>query len=473
MAEQNYPLLLLPTPTIADRDPGHGGGSKIHRPPIERQSARIGPKFTTLNQVFEARRLSLQQLAPGENPELVLVLETIGAVDDFAKAVAKVPTLEWLVEWEEDGIPPDDDFYEVDKQGNKKDKSLSGRLFLLGTNREALDQLLTLWNRYRIDPTAKFDRGLAPFRHVFEQLKDSRPWSIEDRVGKDVREYWQGRLDENAQTIRFEIEAWYSAAQGKNETARVQITSRVNQLGGQVLSRVLLTEIAYHGFLVELPGAALAAILGGETPELVLSDRIMFFRPKAQSITKAPEVGEVIPFDGAAGEVAAPPIVALLDGLPMQNHVLLAGRIEVDDPDGWEAGYEAKDRTHGTAMASLILRGELDAGATPLTRRLYVRPVLRPDPTDNYHDRRHEHTPDDVLLIDLIHRAVKRICEGDAGEPPAAPTVRVINLSIGDDSRVFDRVMSPWARLLDWLAFKYRVLFVVSAGNDSGALRTL
>jgi hypothetical protein len=26
--------------------------------------------------------------------------------------------------------------------------------------------------------------------------------------------------------------------------------------------------------------------------------------------------------------------------------------------------------------------------------------------------------------------------------------------------------MSPWARLLDWLAFRYAVLFIVSAGND-------
>jgi hypothetical protein len=30
--------------------------------------------------------------------------------------------------------------------------------------------------------------------------------------------------------------------------------------------------------------------------------------------------------------------------------------------------------------------------------------------------------------------------------------------------------MSPWARLLDWLAFKYGVLFTVSAGNDLSAL---
>ena len=32
-------------------------------------------------------------------------------------------------------------------------------------------------------------------------------------------------------------------------------------------------------------------------------------------------------------------------------------------------------------------------------------------------------------------------------------------------------IFLPWARLLDWLAFKYRVLFVVSTGNCDGTLR--
>jgi len=121
-------------------------------------------------------------------------------------------------------------------------------------------------------------------------------------------------------------------------------------------------------------------------------------------------------------------------------------------------------------MASLIIHGELDAGLPPLARPIYVRPLLRPDPADG-NARRSERTPTDVLLIDLIHRAVKRICEGDAAQPAVAPSVRVINLSIGDDHRLFERELSPWARLLDWLAYKYRVLFVVSAGNCDGGLR--
>ena len=191
----------------------------------------------------------------------------------------------------------------------------------------------------------------------------------------------------------------------------------------------MIADIGYHGFLVELPAQAVAGVLDGATPELVLSDRIMFFRPKAQSIT-----------DGVAEESAMadaivsqpsdkPPVVALLDGLPLQNHQRLQGRLRIDDPDGWEGNYEVKDRVHGTAMASLILNGELDADAQPLDRPLYVRPILRSDLTDSYNTRRRD-TQDDVL-IDLVHRAVKRICEGDAGEGPAAPSVRIINLSVG------------------------------------------
>lgn len=190
----------------------------------------------------------------------------------------------------------------------------------------------------------------------------------------------------------------------------------------------------------------------------------MYFRPRAQCIVE-PETPEAsIPAPAVAGDVIGTPVIALLDGFPLQNHPLLAGRLVIDDPDGWEATYEVKDRIHGSAMASLIIHGELDSDPAPLRRPVYVRPVLRPDPTD-IRSRRAEMTPNDVLLVDLIHRAVKRICEGDADNPPAAPTVRVINLSIGDEHRVFDRELSPWARLLDWLSFKYRVLFIVSAGN--------
>jgi hypothetical protein len=95
----------------------------------------------------------------------------------------------------------------------------------------------------------------------------------------------------------------------------------------------------------------------------------------------------------------------------------------------------------------------------PLPRRLYVRPVMRPNANGD------ERTPPDRLLVDVIHQAVRRIKEGDGAQPAVAPSVVVINLSLGDETRPYARTMSPLGRLLDYLSNRYRVLFLASAGN--------
>ena len=76
-----------------------------------------------------------------------------------------------------------------------------------------------------------------------------------------------------------------------------------------------------------------------------------------------------------------------------------------------------------------------------------------------------EAVSDDTLVVDLLHRAVRRLFEGEGDEPAVSPDVAVINLSIGIGDRPFDQALSPLARLLDWLAWRYKVLFVISAGN--------
>ena len=72
--------------------------------------------------------------------------------------------------------------------------------------------------------------------------------------------------------------------------------------------------------------------------------------------------------------------------------------------------------------------------------------------------------------MDKIHEAVRRLFEPEAGQ--VASNVRIINLSIGIRYREFYNIISPLARLLDWLSYKYRVLFIVSAGNHPEAIDT-
>jgi hypothetical protein len=223
--------------------------------------------------------------------------------------------------------------------------------------------------------------------------------------------------------------------------------------------------IAYHGLLAELPANAIRAIVENPTTELVKCENVMFFRPVGQMVVgdKSPEgdveIAQIEEMPLPTGD----PVVALFDGVPLANHRLLAGRLVVDDPDNWEADYAASERVHGSSMASLIVHGDLNQPQPPLSRPVYVRPIMKPL---NWFDTpRPEGIPENCLAVDLIHRAVKRLFEGDQGEGPAAPQIKVINLSIGDRARQFTQSMSPMARLLDWLSVKYGVLFVVSAGN--------
>jgi hypothetical protein len=455
------PLLLFPRPVPSEKDKRPPGRPNVHFPSAQRQIERLSPKFGVLQSAFDAGRIRLQAVAPADEPELVVVFETIGSIENFIGAVRKTSGLEWLLEADVADIEPDDDFY--DRQN--KEKALGGRIYLLGSNRQALAEIISLWNRYRADPRIKLERGLGKWKEVFKHLRDVRFWGARDRIGPDVREYWEHRLALGEQAIRFEIEAWCYVSQEKNDRTKMELGRLVGEIGGRILGAALIQDIAYHGFLVEIPADGVRSLLGDAPPALVLSERVMLFRPRGQALP--PPAGDDRRLPGVEGSARAPsgsPVVGLLDGLPLQNHPLLAGRLMLDDPDGWESEYPAKERAHGTAMASLILYGELDGPRIPLARPIYARPIMRPDPADTRVPRR-EATPDDMLLIDLVHRSVRRMFEGEGDHPATAPTVKAINLSVGDPLKSFDTELSPWARLLDWLASKYQVLFVLSAGN--------
>jgi hypothetical protein len=118
-------------------------------------------------------------------------------------------------------------------------------------------------------------------------------------------------------------------------------------------------------------------------------------------------------------------------------------------------------------MASLIVWGDLnEANRTPIPHPLYVRPIMCPVfPPEWTKQEPFERVPEGMLAIDLVHRAVRRLFEPEGNANPAAPDVALINFSIGILDRPFSGSLSPLARLLDWLSWKHKVLFVVSAGN--------
>lgn len=462
------PLLVLPTPVepVERRKRGGGSGS-FQRPSRERQMERLAPRFEQLQQTLEARRTRLQTDSQGVVPEEVVVLETVGTVEDFVRAVERIPGMEWLAEVEEGDIPPDDDFFALNSGGEEQpDKRLRGRLFMLFTNQGALQQMLSLWEDWQNGEQLPY--GFGKWKTLFEQLRDVRTWGVQDRLLEThVLRDWQERVEHGQEVIPCEIELWHRQTPEQRRAARDRVAELVANRGGRIVTEANIEDIGYHALLVHLPIAAVSDLVGQPHNDaaLVQCEQIQFFRASGQMAAVMPDeelqrAEEVPERELPDGE----PVVALFDGLPLQAHQRLEGRLIVDDPDGFEADYPANERRHGTTMASLVVHGDLEAGETPLLRPLYVRPILQPDSRD-WRSPRLEAVPQNTLAVDLIHRAVRRLFEGEGGEPPAAPNIAVVNLSIGIRDRLFEGTQSPLARLLDWLAWRYRVLFVVSAGN--------
>ena len=232
-----------------------------------------------------------------------------------------------------------------------------------------------------------------------------------------------------------------------------------------MVTSAVITGIDYHGLLADLPRSAVETVLqqGPDSIQLLTAGEVMFVSP-ARPMSIATDELVANPADVAPDAAAPtePPRVALLDGLPLANHTELVGRVVIDDPDGRAERYTSStDQVHGTAMASLICRGDLNSRSRALSTPLYARPIMEPHPF--FTDR--ETVAPDELLVDLVHRCFRRMLEGDGDHAAEAPSVRIVNLSIGDPARIFARRLSPLARLLDWLAYQYNVIVLVSAGN--------
>lgn len=464
------PLILFAQPSIADKEKKHSGVNQFHKPTYDRQLARISPKFAVLQSALEKGNVRMTNSANAIDPEYTLVFETAGDPSGFFIAINtlknRYPNVEWIMELS-NSCPNDEDFYIINKDGKRNDnKLLSTKIFCILTNQEALSQILSLWNNFKTNENFEFDRGLTGFKHLFLTLKDVHQWGIQERIeDTGLLEDWATELiDEDIIAVKTQIELFYRTSDGKRNYAEHKVCDLIVSIGGKVISKSLIPEIHYHAILAEIPRKYAQSIIDREEVELILADEIMFMKGSGQTVT----VG-MLESDGDAIIESAPtriynePIVALFDGMPQENHPLLSNLLIVDDPDSLGTNYPVDERIHGTSMASLILRGQDMNSIKKDVHRIYIRPIMKSQ--RNFHGKIQEYIPNEFLLVDKIHECVRRLFEHSAGK--VAPTVRIINLSIGIVYREFYNLISPLARLIDWLSYKYRILFIVSAGNHS------
>lgn len=471
MSEESRPLLALGAPEAGERFKRRPPAMpRLARVSAARQGERLTPQFRALAEAFDARRAQLTDGQGGElDPDLVLVFDLAGTVEAFRNAINRIDGLEFLSEFLDESSEPDDDFYMV-SQGARTDGDVQHSLQLVMSNSTAVAQLVTLFEQWQQDPEIAFAHGLGKFKTAFQQLRAIRRWGPADRIRETgLLESWResvALVGQSLSSVGVEIELWFRQDAEQRRSAEAHLTEIVLESGGRVISRSEIEDISYHALLVELPRQQVEAVFanGAATIGLLAADEVMFVSPYLPMSVSAPPVDNdssvVVP---PATRPAESPRIALLDGLPFANHDALADRLVIDDPDGLADTYPAGSRHHGTAMASLILHGDLSSPGEPLSRPLYVRPILQPHPLNS----RSEIAAQGQLLVDVIHRAVRRIVEGEGQRAAAAPSVRIINLSIGTETRALVRRISPLGRLLDWLSFEFNLLFVVSAGNHS------
>lgn len=464
-----YPPLLLPPAQPGAKRRRGGGPPALHRPGRQRQTARLGPKFSALEQALEAQALSIGGDVVDQDPELVLVFEVSTSLARFAAAVGNVEGLELLLDIGEIEGDPDDDFH----LSKHPDRPVPETLYLLATNRKALDQLLGLWGRYQRGE--EFVRGFTPFRDLFDNLREMRRWDVQDRLAETgLLEDWRTRLDEQQDLLPVELELWYRDVEGQRAAAQERVMEALRREGGAFSTAAQIPEIRYHAVLARVPAQVAESLLEDQQDvALVRLQEVMLLRPVGQAATPVPNVTQPVaaPPTSAPSEELDEPLVAILDGLPLATHTALDGWLDIDDPQDVAASSQVNERRHGTAIAGLVVHGDLSEPEEPLLRRVHVRPVILPDPdAPDFVSPREECVPPDVLVVDLLHRAVRRLFEGEGPVLATAPSVRVLNISLGDLTQAFHHRLSAWARLLDWLAVRYRVLFVVSAGNELGPL---
>lgn len=276
----------------------------------------------------------------------------------------------------------------IDEEELGSDDDKEPVAYLLVPDARALAELLSLWRRWNAD---QLQFGETPWRGVFELLRDLRPWGPQDRVQRIDASFLAEEIEERGEDelVPLEIELIYRASEVQAQAREDEVRAAVTARGGQIISRARLPDIAYH---------------------------------------------------------------ALLDGVPVAAHPLLAAHLVVDDQFDLEPHAPVDQRVHGTAMASLLVHGDRNNPAPALPRRIHVVPVMGAG--DRFPARR--------LVVDIIFLAIRAMREGaDA----TAPGVLIVNLSLGNERRPFQSSLSAWARLLDRLAYRYGILFLVSAGN--------
>lgn len=341
----------------------------------------------------------------------------------------------------------------------------ASRVYWIMPTKESLHRILAIWERYASGK--EMGHGQEKWEMLFDHLSDLHPWGPHDQLTEEAALGFRKVLHgDTGHCVRLEAEIWYRGSDQDRIDRSTGFRELIAQAGGKVLDRLEIPENEYLGILAEVDRKVVRGILDNTDSALGAFRMVKRIGPHAKcrhSPERPPGPSGVSDPSETLGP-RNPPMAALLDTAPMSGHAMLRNRLVVDDPRGSEGKYpRAVDRIHCTAMASLIIYGDLNSRpiGKALSSKLYVRPVLHPFRETEQSER----VLDDTFSLDLIERAFRRMFGDDSATGAMAPTVRVVNLSISAKGESLSDSVTPFGHLLDHLSSKYNVLILVCAGN--------
>lgn len=428
--------------------------------PYDRQAQRLGQFFIKAERSLATYADDVEVTADPRAvcPERCLVFELVGDVPEFNLA-AQALGLEWLgTEAMTDDV--EEALADDEADPNAPENQPPQRLYLTMPDERALRRLLTQWKRFARGDNCE-DNGQRGLWKLFGYLHDMRVWSVQDRLDPTLLDYVANMLAKDPdEHVTVDLDLWYRNHDERRDESIGTLNDMLKEVGGELVDQVDIPEIRYQGVRIRVPGDVAQQLVDGRGRIAEAKD-VMTIRP--QSTYESQVEGQVV---GTVTDIDVPDlhgdcIAALLDGYPVDQHHLLANRLNIIEVEVSGALAPAQTRQHGTAMASLIIHGDLNAPDTkPLSRPLAVLPVLVAPSIGCK-----ETIPAGRLPIGVIYRALKTIISADRRTNPVLRRVVVINHSICDVHAPFVRRPSPWATLLDYFSHEYNLLFVVSAGN--------
>ena len=455
----NRPILRFPNPTHSVRLTGIPRSQpKATGPSRYSQGQRFQTSFNRLAEALDSHdpEFVLRQDPTGIAPERALAFVTAGNIQNFSGSARKIG-LEVIAENDIGEIEDFPDGFEPAGGATTLERTLYATMPTL----ESFKKILSLWNAHQNDESAP--PGFAPWWTVFDLLLELRPWGPTDRFNETARSIIRERLPfDDDEEVPIELEIWPTANVRQRAQWRQETEQRIYENGGRILdsSSISYSDFIYDAILAGLPTKTVRTMLNdpANSNTIVTFDGLQFILPQmvGQSGPIDPERRD---YDNNASKEfvnEAPLRGALFDGTPMAGHPALNGGVMIEDIHDLVRLSIVEQRYHATAMASLILRGDLEVDGHALQdTRLVCVPLLIDRENGAW-------TPNDKLFVDLLHTTLTHLLTGDN---PLAPDVFVINFSIGVRDMRFAGRVSSLARLIDWWASKEGVLFVISAGN--------